>query len=307
MTAQPQILPRHWAMVATLGLTWGATFVVVEVALRGITPFWPAAGRVGFGALLMTMIWWTRGGKLFAQKPGPSALLSLVAVGAFSSALPFMLIAWGQQHVTSGFAGVSMASVPLIVLPLAHFFVPGETMTWRKVLGFVIGFWGVVVLIGARAFDSSGAQLESAGRIACVSAACCYGLSSIIMRRLPTIDPIGLATVLLLIAALIVIPTAWITEGPPPLPDPKTLMIIGFLGMVPTAAANLLRVLVVRSAGPVFMSLTNYQVPVWSIVLGAAFLGEPLPPSLLWAMVLILTGVGLSQFRALRGLFARLR
>lgn len=307
MTAEPQILPRHWAMVATLGLTWGATFVVVEVALRGITPFWLAAGRVGFGALLMTMIWWARGGKLFAQKPGPSALLSLVAVGAFSSALPFMLIAWGQQYVTSGFAGVSMASVPLIVLPLAHFLVPGETMTWRKAVGFVIGFWGVVVLIGAQAFDTSGAQLETAGRIACVSAACCYGLSSIIMRRLPTIDPIGLATVLLLIAAVIVIPTAWITEGPPPLPDPKTLMIIGFLGMVPTAAANLLRVLVVRSAGPVFMSLTNYQVPVWSIVLGAAFLGEPLPPSLLWAMVLILAGVGLSQFRALRGLFARLR
>ena len=116
---------------------------------------------------------------------------------------------------------------------------------------------------------------------------------------------IGLSTVLLLIAALIVLPAAWIVEGPPPLPDTQTLAVIAFLGLIPTAAANMLRVLVIRSAGPVFMSITNYQVPVWSVVMGAVILGEPLPPSLLWAMLLILAGVGLSQYGALRRLFAR--
>ena len=81
--------------------------------------------------------------------------------------------------------------------------------------------------------------------------------------------------------------------------------MLAFLGLVPTAFANLLRVLVVRSAGPVFMSLVNYQVPVWSVVLGALILAEPLPPSLLYAMALILAGVGLSQYGALRRLFGR--
>ncbi|MDG1168265.1 MAG: EamA family transporter, partial [Sulfitobacter sp.] len=57
-------------------------------------------------------------------------------------------------------------------------------------------------------------------------------------------------------------------------------------------------------AGPVFMSLVNYQVPLWSVVLGALILSEPLPPSLLYAMLLILIGVGLSQYGALRRLFA---
>lgn len=80
--------------------------------------------------------------------------------------------------------------------------------------------------------------------------------------------------------------------------------MIGFLGLVPTAAANMLRVLVIRSAGPVFMSLTNYQVPVWSVLMGAWLLGEQLPASLLLALALILSGVGLSQFGALRRLFA---
>mmetsp|Transcript_29253 Transcript_29253/g.56690 ORF Transcript_29253/g.56690 Transcript_29253/m.56690 type:complete len:310 (-) Transcript_29253:3467-4396(-) len=301
----PQITPLSWLMVATLGFTWGGTFLVTEIALEGITPFWLAAGRIGFAAVLMTAIWRALGGKLFADPPGPGAVLSLAAIGGLSSAIPFMLLAWGQQFVTSGFAGVSMASVALIVLPLAHFFVPGERITWRKATGFVIGFLGVCVLIGGQAFEASGAALETAGRIACVSAACCYGLSSVIMRRLPAIDPIGLSTVLLIIAAGITIPTAWIVEGPPPLPAPRTLIVIAFLGLVPTAAANILRVLVIRGAGPVFMSLTNYQVPVWSVLMGALLLGEPLPPSLLWAMALILSGVGLSQYGALRRLFGK--
>ena len=172
-------------------------------------------------------------------------------------------------------------------------------------LGFVIGFCGVVVLIGAQAFDSTGETLETYGRLACLGAASCYAFSSILLRRLPAVDPIGLATILLVMGAVIVIPVAYIAEGPPPIPSGKTLLILMFLGMIPTAAANLIRVIVIRSAGPVFMSLTNYQVPVWSVVLGAILLGEALPPSLIWALILILIGVGLSQYGALKRLFSR--
>lgn len=292
-------------MVSTLGLTWGATFLVTELALETMPPFWLAAARIGFAAALMVVIWRALGGKLFDSPPSASAKAAVLAIGGFSTGIPFMLLAWGQQFTTSGFAGVSMASVGLIVLPLAHFLIPGEHITLRRAIGFLIGFVGVCVLIGGQAFDTTGASLEWAGRIACVSAACCYGISSVMMRRLPPVDPIGLSTMLLVIAAGIVIPLAFIVEGLPPVPSLQTLGILAFLGLVPTAAANLLRVLVIRSAGPVFMSLTNYQVPVWSVVLGAWLLSEPLPPSLLLAMVLILSGSCLSQWGALRRLFGR--
>jgi drug/metabolite transporter (DMT)-like permease len=89
------------------------------------------------------------------------------------------------------------------------------------------------------------------------------------------------------------------------LPTPQLFGVLAFLGLIPTAGANFLRVLVVRSAGPVFMSLVNYQVPIWSVVLGALILGEALPNSLLLAMTLILIGVGLSQYGVLRRLFKR--
>lgn len=292
-------------MVATLGFTWGGTFLVTELALEHWTPFWLAAGRILFGAVTMLWIWRVMGLRLFHSPPEPTTWLSLVAIGGFSTGIPFMLLAWGQQYVTAGFAGVSMASVALIVLPMAHLFVPGERMTLRRSIGFVIGFAGVCILIGGQAFDTTGSELEWAGRLACVAAASCYGVSSVLMRRLPPVDPVGLATMLLVVAALIVVPTAIIQEGRPALPGLNGWVIIAILGLVPTAAANLLRVMVIRSAGPVFMSLTNYQVPIWSVLLGAYFLAEPLPSSLLSAMVLILAGVALSQLGALRRLFTR--
>lgn len=148
MTQTSDISGKSWAMVTVLGFTWGGTFLVTELALQGITPFWLAAGRIGFAALLMLAIWRALGGRLFAQAPNRGTWGAMIAIGAFSSAIPFMLLAWGQQHVTSGFAGVTMASVALTVLPLAHFFVPGERLTLRRTIGFLIGFAGVCVLIG---------------------------------------------------------------------------------------------------------------------------------------------------------------
>jgi drug/metabolite transporter (DMT)-like permease len=302
-TPAPQITASSWVMVAILGFVWGGTFLVTELALEGMTPFWLAASRIVFAAVTMTAIWALRGFALFTAPPSGTDKANLILIGAVSSAVPFCLLAWGQQYVTAGFAGVSMASVALLVLPMAHFFVAGERMTLRRLLGFVIGFVGVVILIGGQAFESTGTALETPGRIACVAAASCYAVGSVTMRRLPPVDAIGLATVLLLIAAVMTVPVALVVEGIPDMPDARTWGILAFLGLIPTAAANLLRVLVVRSAGPVFMGLVNYQVPVWSVLLGAWLLAEPLPPSLIYAMALILLGVAISQYGALRRLF----
>jgi len=301
----PQIAWTSWVMVLTLGFVWGGTFMVTEVALQGITPFWLAASRIGFACGVMVLFWAWAGFRLFPDAPPWGTRAAVVFVGAFSTAVPFSLLAWGQQFVTSGFAGVSMASSALIVLPLAHFFVPGEAMTPRRVIGFLVGFAGVVHLIGADAFESTDIAFEGAGRIACVLAAACYAVSSILVRRMPPVDPVGLATVFLIIATCVTVPLAWAVEGPPPLPASNILLVLAFLGLVPTALANFLRILVIRTAGPVFMSLVNYQVPLWSVILGSLFLAEPLPGSLIVAMALILLGVGISQYGALSRLFWR--
>lgn len=300
----PTHIPRSaWVMIATLGVVWGASFMFIELALTGITPFWLAASRILLASVVTTAIWQMRGAKFYRSEARAGWPL-LLSVGAASTALPFMLLSWGQQYVTAGFAGVCMGMMPLLVLPLAHFFA-GEHMTRRKTIGLIVGFFGVCVLIGPEAFRSSGQTGEMLGRIACLLAACCYAASSILTRRMPPIDAIGLSAVTLWIGAVIVTVVAVVEEGAPPLPTGQVLVVIIVLGLVQTAMANLLRIMVIQSAGPTFTSLVNYQVPVWSVIFGIVLLGEPAEPSLFAALVLILIGVALSQWGALRRLFGR--
>lgn len=296
---------RHWIMVATLGLVWGATFMFIELALVGITPFWLAAWRLTLGAALMLVIWRAMGGRYhIGNDPRPRWPYVLIC-GVLSTVVPFTLLSWGQTHVVSSFAGVSMATIPLMVLPLAHFFVPGDQLSKRKALGFSIGVAGTFLLIGPQAFASSGSELENWGRLACLGTAACYSISSIILRNCPPIDPIAMAALLLTVGAVFGVPLAWLVEGPPVMPEQGPLIALLVLAFVPTAAANYLRVLVVRSAGPTFMTLTNFQVPLWSLAFGAIVLGEPLPGTLLSALVLILLGLTLSQWATLKQIFAR--
>lgn len=307
MQPLPQITPASWIMVGVLGFVWGSTFLVISIALVDIPPFWLATYRLVIATLVIGFFW-ARGGFRLAvdpdRKPKP---LDLFWAGAISTGIPYLLLNWGQQHVTSGFAGTAMAAVPLVVLPMAHFMVAGERLTLRTLIGVSLGFIGVFLLVGGDALTSSGAALEFWGRIACLAVAFCYALNSITIRRLPPIDPIGLTTVMMAAGALVTLPVSFAAEGPPPIPNAHAIGALLFLGVVSTAAMNVLRVLVIRSAGPTFMTLVNYQVPVWSVVLGAAILGEPLPHSLLIALALILGGVAISQWASIKRLIARAR
>lgn len=298
----PEIAPRYWLMIAILGFVWGSTFLLIELAIDEITPLWLATSRICFGSLLLTLVWGLRGFKLFV---GETAWPSMIFSAVFSSVVPFFLIGWGQQYVTAGFAGISMSAISLMILPLAHIFLPDEKMNTRKVAGFLVGFLGVGILIGGDAFASSGSDRESLGRLALLGATACYAVCSIVLRRMPPVDPIGLATVLLLIGAIVILPLAYIAEGPPPNISRETLIVIAVLGLIPTAAANLLRVMVIRGAGSSFMSLVNYQVPIWAAIMGALVLGEDLPASLLTALFLILSGVAISQFYTLKKLLTK--
>ena len=301
-----QINAKSWVLLITLGLVWGSTFLIIEVALRGVGPFWLAASRVIFAALLMTAVWSFRGFRLFSEPATRGDWVNLLFVALSSSTFPFMLLAWGQQSVTSAYAGVTMATVIFIVLPLAHFTIPGERMRLRSTIGFLVGFAGVVLLIGGQVFTSTGAEHEVAGRLAVLGTAAFYAVGSVQMRRLPACDPIGLAAALMVIGAVAILPLVLMLEGPPPLPAPATLGALAFLGLVPTAAANFIRVYLIRTAGPTFMGLVNYIVPVVSTVMGALVLSEPLPGSLLVALIVILAGMAISQWDALSRLGRRL-
>lgn len=288
----------NYVSIVALGLIWGGTFMVVAIALRGYGPVTVAAARTTLGAAALVALAWAMGRPL--PRFSMPLLLFVVATGILTSALPFMLLSWGQQHVPSAFAGLSMAVLPLFVLPLAHWLVPGDRLTLRKAGGFGLGLLGALVLLGPGIAAAGEGDLAALGRIACIAASISYAAGSILTRRCPPIDGMWLSALTLVVGTAILLPAMFAAEGVPGSAGLPQVGAILFLGLVPTAFAALLRVEVIRSAGPSFMTLVNYQVPVWSMLFGALVLSETLPGRFYLALGLIGCGLAVSQGRRRR-------
>ena len=295
----PTPTPANWLSIIALGLIWGGTFMVVAIALEGFGPVTVAAARTTLGAVSLVALVVATG----RPWPGSGTGWYVIWGGLLSTAIPFTLLSWGQQFVPSAFAGLSMAMVPLFVLPLAHLFTD-ERMTLRTTTGVSTGFVGALVLFGP-GLGGGLAGWGFWGMLACVAAALCYAVSSVVTRRCPPVDPFSYAAMTLLVGAIPLVPAMLVIEGVPSATGLRPELAILFLGLVPTALAALLRVAVIRSAGPVFLTYVNYQVPLWSVFFGWLVLSENLPWRFFAALGLILCGLLISQWPSLRRMAAR--
>jgi len=296
MPSRPGLL--QWSLLLALGMIWGASFLGVEKALESFAPITIAALRIALAAVILTGVSFAMGIGLPKDR---RTWLFAFGMGLFSNAIPFTLLSWGQQHVTSGYAGITMAVVPLLILPLSHFLIPGMRLTPMKTVGFGVGFIGVVVLIGpAQILQSGGGDIENIARIACVVASMCYAIGSIITRLAPQGEAMAFSAAALIMGSLVALPIALAVEGLPAAPTLPAMAGMLYLGIFPTALATIMLVFIVKTAGPPFLALVNYQVPIWAVLIGVVVLNEALPSSFIWALGLILAGLAVAQIK-LRG------
>jgi drug/metabolite transporter (DMT)-like permease len=281
-------------------MIWGTAFMGVAVALDGFGVLTVTAGRVGLAAVALIAL-----GPLMGQGIGRLRRARewgfAAVIGTATIALPFTLLSWGLNHIPSAFAGVAMGAVPLLVLPLVAIFSPEEGIGPRRIIGVLLGFVGLVMLVGDGALDASGRDAEWLGRLACIGAAACYAIGSVLTRRAPKMPPVSFAAATVLVAALVMVPLALWQEGLPDALPPGPSLALLYVALFPTGLAAIIRVKVITSAGSLFMSLVSYMVPVWAVVFGITLMNEALPPSLFWALGVILAGILLSQWRSFFG------
>ena len=288
---------RSWILLVFLSFVWGGAFMSMAVALEQYGPFTVAAGRIGIGAIaLLAVALVTRPADLAIRDP--KVLGFILLMGVLNFALPFSLLTWGLQRVPSAFAGVAMGSSPIFVLLLAYLFVPDEQIGPRRIAGVILGFLGLLVLVlpGASPGGDEGAV---AARIACVAAALCYSIGAILSRRAPAIPPVVFTAGMLTAGTILLAPLALAIEGAPEIDGSRATWALVYAGLIPTGLAFLLRVVLIQSAGPIFMSLVAYIVPLWAVLLGVVLLDESLRANTYIAAAIILSGVGLTQLRFL--------
>lgn len=271
-----------------LALVWGGSFLSFSLALREVGVFTTVAFRIGGGAVALWIYVLARG---MTMPKDPKIWAALLLMGLLNNVVPFSLIAWGQLHVTSGLASILNASGAVIAVVIAAAFFADERLTSRKLIGVLLGFFGVVTAIGLSPLTEF--SLMSMAQLAVVGASVSYALSAVWARiALKGIAPQVAATGMTTMAALLILPTALFVEGVPTFDYlPSTWAALLHLSLIATALAYLIyyRVLEMAGSGNV-MLVTLLVVPV-AIILGALVLGERLEPQAYIGFALLAVGL----------------
>ncbi|NQZ33214.1 MAG: DMT family transporter [Oceanospirillaceae bacterium] len=279
----------NWLMFYSLVFMWGTSFLVTSVAVDQFTPIQISSMRITLGAIILLVAARIRGRQL------PRDLRSwsyLALFGIMGNALPFFLISWGQQSVSSGTTGVLMAFMPLITMILAHYFIANETLNRYKIMGCCLSFCGVALLLGPQ-IEGSHSMIA---QLAIFCAAASYAANTILIRKLPKFDPLVGGAGMLLVASALSVPIA-LYQGFDNLTAPSSgaIYAIIWLGVVPTGIASILYFSLVERAGPSFISNVNYLIPVLAFFSGIVLLDEDVTWLSLLSVAVILSGIALTR------------
>jgi drug/metabolite transporter (DMT)-like permease len=286
------------AGILMLALIWGSSFLFIKIGLNGgMSPVLVASMRLAIGSLLL---WGVIGLRCVVapgsfKKPIPRDRATwgrIAIIGLFNNAIPFALISWGEQRISSGLASIFNASMPLFTVIFAHYLTHDDRITPAKTLGILIGFAGVAVVITPSAGDLSG---ELLGCLAVVVASASYAIATVYVKKNLTgaTDPIATGAAQLVTAFAWLVPLALLTGATAnfavlPL---ESLLAVTALGLLGTGLAYLIYYLLIQRAKASQLSLTTYLLPVTALIYGAVFLQEQITIFALLGFGLIVAGI----------------
>ncbi len=163
---------------ALLAVVWGASFLFIKVGLGGLSPTQVALTRVALGALALAVVLAVRRRPL-PRDPGLWGHLAVVSV--LLCAVPFLLFSWAEQYISSGLARIFNATTPLVTMVLAAAALPEERFTPPRVLGLLLGFLGVLTIVGV--WHGVDVSHRLTAQLACLGATACYGACFVYLRR----------------------------------------------------------------------------------------------------------------------------
>ncbi len=259
-------------------------------------PLTVAAGRIWSACALLLAALWGAGQRLPRTLGLWAHFAALACVG---NILPFFLIGWGQEQVDSGLAGILMGIMPLATLVLAHVFVEGEGLTRRSGVGFALGFLGMVVLTGPDALlELGGGSSDLVRQLAVLAGALCYAGNAIIARHLPAMDARVASAATMVVGSVLILPLClWIDRPWTLAPSGTGLVSVVWLGAAATALATIVYYQLIASAGPTFFSYINFLIPLVAVATGILALGEAPTWNAFLALVLVLSGLAIAQWR----------
>jgi drug/metabolite transporter (DMT)-like permease len=274
-----------------VGAIWGSTFIFVSILLTDFQPISIAAWRVLLAAAVLILISFLTRSKF---PRGVGHWRYVFVIGALNSAVPFFLIGWGQQFISSAESALLMAMGTFFALVVSHFTSEDERINLPRALGVSVGFMGVLVLVFWDLMEMGLGGLK--GQIAVMAAGCSYALSTVIARRITHLPSISTSAATMMSASLYMVPLAFLLENPLPAEVSNTSIVsLLFLGVVATALAITIRFTIIRANGAVFMAQVGYLVPLFGVIWSGLYFADAINLQTILSLVLILAGIAITR------------
>jgi drug/metabolite transporter (DMT)-like permease len=278
---------RGWGLFVAISLVWGLPYLLIKVAVSELEPAVVVCLRAGIAAAVLLPVALARGalGPIRARWRAVLLLASVEIVG------PFLLITYGEQHITSSLAGILIAADPLFVALLALKFDASERATRRSLSGLCVGLVGVATLLG---LSPGGDALGLLGGAMVLLAALSYAGGALVIKgAFSDIPPLGSVTASLCVATVALVPLA-ASRWPATAPSAAVIASLLALSVVCTAVAFLTYFSLIAEVGATRGSLITYVNPAVAVVLGVLILAEPVTLATLAGFALIVVGCWLS-------------
>ena len=283
-----------WLALAAM---WSTSYAVIKIGVATTDPAVLVFGRLLIGSTVIYVVLKLR--RLSLSRKATD-WISYTAAGLLGSALPFLLITYGEQSVDSALASILMGIAPVATILLASITIPSERLTPRTAIGALGGFLGVALLVGPTALSGLGAQLG--GQSAIIAATFCYAASTVYVRRFVTRPPLEMAAGSMMVGTLFIGAIILATEGSfnsIAFTGPSLGAIL-YLGLLSTACANLIYFYLVPRLGATRMSQINFAVPVGGAFIGVFMLGDEMTAQRILALLIIIGSVYLGTTKTSR-------
>lgn len=275
------------ALLGLLAALWGSSYLFIRVAVETIPPVTLIALRVGIAAVVLLAVLALLGLRL----PRDAATWRKLLVQSFlNSIASWTLLAWGQQHVASGLAGVLNSTSPVFVFLLTWGVTRHEPVRALQLAGAALGILGVCLIVGIDVLAGIGTRVGAQAAI--LFSAFLYGCAAIHGRRLEHLPPVTAAAGTLLWATLWLVPASLVLDQPwklsPSMPSLAAALALALLG---TAFALLLYFRLLRTLGSMGVASQSYLRMGFSVLLGAFVLGESITWPIVAGLLAVMFGV----------------
>jgi len=281
-----------WAALALLILIWSTTWAVIRVGLRGVPPFAGVALRFGIASVVLLALAPVFGVKL-GRQPNELRVWGINAFLTFT--IPYGIVYWAEQWLPSGLTAVIFATMPLQTALVAHFVLPEERLTTRRLLGILVGFSGIAVLFSGDFQALGGSQVARAAAVMLI-APLCAALGNVAVKRWGGgIHPLSIAAVPMAVTAVLMGTLSRLAEsGRPVTFNTSAVLALLYLALVGSSLPFTLYFWLLRRQSATGMSMVNYATPVLAVAIGAVFLGEPITLRIVLGSALVLIGVAVA-------------